>query len=224
MNEQAATISEQPAAPSALSAALYLHGMGAIVLTVLGFFWLGWGYGWVPLVVHLSHRTGIAFGVGWLILYVATAILLLWTARAWRQSNKVRFGLASLAGKEMWRQRAGPFKHVLRYEATGVGVVLILALVLHRWDLLAAGISLVVGLHFFPLGVVFRIPAYYVMSIAIVGADLVWLVLFKGPTITVAVGLSTGALFWVAAIHLLLRLRRLMAARSIGIGAAQPAR
>jgi hypothetical protein len=75
-------------------------------------------------------------------------------------------------------------------------------------DLLALGISLVVGAHFIPLARLFRFPLYCVTAIAILVCDFVSLAIFKADAITVAVGIATGAILWMTSIYALARARK----------------
>lgn len=72
-------------------------------------------------------------------------------------------------------------------------------------DLLAAGVSLVVGLHFLPLARLFRFPVYYASGIAIILCDLLSWALLRFQGITFKVGVATGTVLWVTAIYALPR-------------------
>jgi hypothetical protein len=93
---------------------------------------------------------------------------------------------------EFWAWTGKQFRLVTVLEGVGCGVVVLLTIVFHRLDLLAAGISLVVGIHFLPLAGRFRFPAYYATGIAIILCDLFSWALFKSDAITVSVGIATG--------------------------------
>src|SRR6185437_10042648 len=144
-----------PRAPSPL-AAPWLHGAGATILIAMGFFWLGWGYGYVPKLWPIaSTQAGLGFGLGWMVVYAATIVLLVTAIRAWRKAH-ARLRIAALSGAELWRRNSQSFRRITMFEGIGCGLVVVLALTLRLPDLMAAGISLVVGLHFLPLGRLFR--------------------------------------------------------------------
>ncbi|OOG47511.1 hypothetical protein B0E52_03540 [Rhodanobacter sp. C06] len=204
-----------PRAPTPL-AAPWLHGAGATILIAMGFFWLGWGYGYVPKLWPIaSTQTGLGFGLGWMVVYAATIVLLVTAIRAWRKDH-ARLRIAAVPGAELWRRNSQSFRRITMFEGIGCGLVVVLALTLHRPDLMAAGISLVVGLHFLPLGRLFRMPIYYGAGAAVVVGDLLCVALFSGPAVTVAVGIATGAIFWITAIRMLLHRQGL--ARELGSG------
>jgi len=182
-------------------AALYAHGMGATLLVISGFLWLGWGYAKVARFMPVL----------WLVLYAAAATLLMLAVRVLHRGN-VRLRAASPASGAMgWRRNGGAFRRVLKAEAIGCGLVVLLCAATFRFDLLAAGIALVVGLHFLPLARLFQLPVYYGTGIAIMAVAVFGVVHFAGPAATVAVGLGTGTILWITAICLLLRSRRSIA-------------
>ncbi|HEX7341832.1 MAG TPA: hypothetical protein VF269_06120 [Rhodanobacteraceae bacterium] len=182
--------------------ARYMHGMGATLLTVSGFLWLGWGYA----------RVLPAVWEGWLALYVVTAVLLWVSIHALLVGKRAMHGAAIHVGADMWRAKAAPFKRVLKAEAIGCGLVVMACLMAERWDLLAVGISLVVGLHFMPLARVLHFPAYAITGFIVVVGALVSLMYFSGNALTGAVGAITGATVWATAIFMLFRLQRLKTA------------
>jgi hypothetical protein len=192
-----------PRGPSPLAAPC-LHSAGATILIAMGFVWLGWGYGYVPKLWPIaSTRAGLGFGLGWAVMYAATIELLVTANRAWRKDH-ARLRIAALSGAELWRRNSKSFRRITMFEGIGCGLVVMLALTLHRPDLMAAGISLVVGLHFLPLARLFRMPVYYRAGAAVVIGDLLCVALFSGPAITIGVGMATGVVFWIVAIRMLL--------------------
>ena len=199
--------------PSPLTAP-YLLGAGATILIAMGFFWLGWGYGYVPKLWPIaSTQTGLGFGLGWMVMYAATIGLLVMAIRAWRKDH-ARLRIAAGSGTELWRRKSKSFRRITMLEGVGCGLVVMLALTLRRPDLMAAGISLVVGLHFLPLGRLFRMPIYYGAGAAVLIADLLCVALFSGPAVTITVGMATGVIFWITAIRMLLHRHGL--ARELG--------
>lgn len=184
--------SSQPAA------AAFGLAMAALIMTIFGFTWLGWGFsvdqGFTP-----AH---------WIVFYLAFLALLAPSIQALRRA-KASMNRHS-AGRDDFRSRfSGKFKIIAMFEGAGCGVVVLLTVVFHRLDLLAAGISLVVGLHFLPVARLFRFPVYFAAGIAIVLCDLLSVARFRADIITLSVGVATGTILWITAIYALLRSRKL---------------
>lgn len=179
--------------------ARYANDIAATILVGSGFLWFGWGCARaLPTVWSL-----------WLALYAGTAILLWIAVRTWRAGKAELPAAGAGSGADSWQRRAGPFKRVLRAEACACGLVVLLCLAMRRWDLLAAGLALVVGLHFLPLARLFRFPVYHVTGGAIIAGVVFDAVHFDGVEMIGAVGASTGAALWLTAIHILLFARLL---------------
>ena len=94
---------------------------------------------------------------------------------------------------------------VLLLEGAGVGVVVFAAQKTGRLDLLPVWIGMVIGLHFFALAEVFRLPRYRFLGAAITAWCVLAWILFRGNSLTVAVGLGTGAILWSATLLFLFR-------------------
>jgi small-conductance mechanosensitive channel len=174
-------------------------GMGALITTVFGFFWLGWG---------LSAQTTITVAQ-WLVFYVATLALLAVSIVTLR-TGKARADARGAQRDEFRENARKRFTIITILEGAGCGIVVLLTLAFHRMDLLAFGISLVVGVHFLPLAGLFRFPAYYATGIGIILSDLLSWAIFKSDAMTVSVGIATGAVLWITAIYALLRARNFL--------------
>jgi hypothetical protein len=194
-----------PAQPQASALGL---GMAAVIMTIFGFIWLGWGFSVSqPFTDFSSSRTLPA--ARWISFYIAFLVLLGISIQA------IRRGMASLrslaAPPDSFRTRfSRQFRIISFFEGSACGLVVLLALRFHRLDLLAAGISLVVGLHFFPLARLFQFPAYYAAGAAIVLSDVLSMVLLRAESITLVAGAATGAVLWITAIYTLLLSRKLL--------------
>lgn len=176
--------------------ARYANGIAATILAGSGFLWFGWGCARaMPTIWPL-----------WLALYAGTAVLLWAAMRTWRPGKASLHSAQPASGVASW-QRAGAFRRLLRAEACACGLVVMLCLVTWRWDWLAAGIALVVGLHFLPLARLFRFSPYYATGIAIVAGVVFDAVRFEGVEMIGAVGATTGAVMWLTAIYILLNAR-----------------
>ncbi|MEO8945754.1 MAG: hypothetical protein ABI338_04580, partial [Gemmatimonadaceae bacterium] len=137
--------------------AAFGRGVGATILSALGFFWLGWGFGSVD-----------SFPVArWLALYLTTAVFVTVAVRALLRGK----ALATLCGvrrDDFWAEHSRQFKLITIFEGSGCGIVLVLTSHFHRPELLASGIALVVGLHFLPLARILQFPVYYWVGAGIV--------------------------------------------------------
>jgi hypothetical protein len=107
----------------------------------------------------------------WIVFYFAFLALLAASVHAVR-GGKAVMKVHPAQGDEFRARTGKRFRLVDVLEAAGCGIVVLLIAVFHRWDLLAAGISLVVGIHFLPLAGLFRFPTYYGTGIAIILCDL----------------------------------------------------
>lgn len=181
---------ERSAAASAGKA--YGLGIAAIVTTTFGFIWFGWGLG----------DADFASWPLWIALYVAAIVLAVSAVAALRSGKSLLRRYA--AGDDTFRRTMRPrFLAITVAEFAGCAIVVILCLVFHRWDLLAAGISIVVGLHFIPLARLFEMPIYYWTAAGIVAVDAAALATQRGDAISVAAGIGTGGVLWATAVYVL---------------------
>ena len=169
-------------------------GRGAIITTFFGFAWFGWGLGYAQVFSPLP----------WIALYACAIALFVFSIRAERRGGALLTKRAP-GGSDFWPRVAKRFYLVLLLEFVLCGVAVALVYAYHREDLLAAGISFAVGLHFLPLGSVFRFSAYYVTGSAMVVCAVVSAMLFRAETITLAVGLASGTVLWLTSIYALVR-------------------
>lgn len=169
--------------------AAFRFGIGATILSTLGFFWLGWGFGSVD-----------AFPIGgWLALYLVSVVFVTVAVRALLRAK----ALATLSGArrgDFWAEHGRQFKLTSIFEGSGCGIVVLVTVHFHRPELVASGIALVVGLHFFPLARIFRFPLYYSVGAAVVVCAVLSALLFRGDAATAAAGIGTGVVLWVTAL------------------------
>lgn len=170
-------------------------GIAALLMTVFGFFWLGWA-------VTVADRNP---AVAWPTLYGVFLVLLGASIYTVRKEN-ARAALTA-AHDGSWRRARGRFHVMTGVEAGGCALAVALALVWHRPELIATGISLVVGLHFLPLARLLRVRIYYLVGTAIVLCDLLGWTFLQSTAITVSVGLTTGLILWIVAVYALLQAR-----------------
>jgi hypothetical protein len=172
---------------------------GALTMTIFGFIWLGWGF----------SATKIFPVTGWIVLYLAFLILLAACIQALRK-GKAKMKALAVQPDDFWDRNGRRFGVISALEGAGCVLVVVLANIFHRLDLLPAGISLVVGLHFLPLAGLFRFRGYYVVGIAIIVGDVLSCALFRADVITLSVGLTTGTILWVTSIDGLRRSRKFL--------------
>jgi hypothetical protein len=96
---------------------------------------------------------------------------------------------------------------VVIFEFTAIAILSMIAHVIHRPDLAPVLAAIVVGLHFLPLGKIFRQPRYYFWGIAI----MLWCVFcafsFRSNMLVAWSNVGTGVLLWACCAHGLLRAR-----------------
>jgi hypothetical protein len=171
---------------------------GANILAFFGFVWFGWGFGSVP---------GFPIA-GWLAFYAAVIALGIFAVRTLLHAK----GLAAQQIVEragFQRQHGRRFLLITILEFAGCGLVAALATHFHRPELIAPGIALVVGLHFFPLATLFRFPMYHAVGAAMMLCAILGVVVFRGDSIAAATGISCGTVLWMAALHSLQRSHKL---------------
>lgn len=183
--------------------------IAAIIMDTFGFAWLCWGYSMSPLLTD-SRSAGVLPWAIWIVLYVVFLTLLSLALIALRRAHR-RMRAADTDSRYFHDHFRKQFRLISILEVVGIGVVLFLALYFHRIDLLAAGISVVVGLHFLPLARLFRSPAYYVTGIAIVLCGLLSMTFLHGNDITFFAGAGTGLVLWATAVHVLRRFQQIAA-------------
>jgi hypothetical protein len=191
--------------PSQPAAAFGL-ALAALIMTIFGFIWLGWGFSASAAFTDFSANAALP-ATRWILFYVVTLVLLGVSIQALRK-GKSRMKAVSTQPDEFWARTGRRFRTVSLLEGAGCGIVVLLAVVFHRMDLLAAGISIVVGIHFLPLARLMHFPPYYAAGIAIILCDLLSVALLRQGAITFYAGVATGAILWIMAIYALFRSRK----------------
>ena len=165
-------------------------GIGAIIMVVSGFAWLGWGFSAAESFQPSE----------WIVFYVLTLVLLFFAIRAMRRARQLT-RLLHRDGSKLWAAKRTRFLSTALFEGVGCGVVVLFAIVFHRMDLLAAGISLVVAIHFFLLAGLMRFHLYFLPGIAILLVDIAGVAHFRGTEITLATATATGVVLWLTALR-----------------------
>jgi hypothetical protein len=169
------------------------RGIAAVVTTGFGFFWLGWGF---------SVLRGLPAAI-WAGYFVVAAALMALAVTAVRRGRKM-MRAQGVSRSDFWRKRRKAFAIVTLLEVLGCIIVVILANVFRRPDWIAVGISLVVGLHFLPLGRIFGYASYYWVGTLIVAWDILTITALKSWNLTASVGIATGVILWATAIYVLI--------------------
>lgn len=101
---------------------------------------------------------------------------------------------------DFWQKRRKAFRIVTLLEVVGCIIVVVLANVFRRPDWVAVGISLVVGLHFLPLGRIFGVASYYWVGTLMVVWDILSMTALKLWNLTASAAIGTGLILWATAI------------------------
>jgi hypothetical protein len=171
--------------------------VGVGVISVFGALWFLLG---LVASQRLSATTGV-------LLAGATLVLVLLALALARRA-------AALPRSEVDPERARQVKRVFgRVNAVQWVVISITAFVLGRLQLdayIPAAVTLIVGLHFFPLGRLFRYPQHHITGIALVVWGVDCLALVPRGSLQATTGFGTGAILWVSALVTLVRGFRLL--------------
>jgi len=151
-----------------IAGAAFGRGMAAIITTSFGFVWIGWGF---------SALRGLPAAI-WVGYFSAAAVLIAFAATAVLRSRKMMRTRGGSRG-DFWQKRRKAFRILTLLEIVGCIIVVILANLFRRPDWIAIGISLVVGLHFLPLGRIFGVTSYYWVGTLIVIWDILTIAAFK---------------------------------------------
>jgi hypothetical protein len=183
----------------ATAGAAFGRAMAAIITTTFGFIWLGWGAG-------VLGGLPAAIWVGYFCVAVALMALAVTAARRGRKMMSAQ----GAARRDFWQKRRKAFGVVTVLEFVGCVVVVMLANVFRRPHLIAVGISLVVGLHFIPLGKIFGAASYYWVGSLIVVWDILTITALKSWNLTASAAIATGVILWATAIYVLVRSFRIV--------------
>ena len=170
-------------------------GRGALILSMAGSGWLGWGLG-----------VGHAYNAIVAPLFGMTTILLgVWSIWAMRTGRALRRQIpASTLSQEKFPGKS--FAIIVFVEALAILTVILLASGrAHRPDLATDGCALVIGMHYLPLAKIFRAPILAVLGVLISLWCVASWVLFRFDPLIMASTIGTGILFWATSVAVLLR-------------------
>lgn len=206
--ENSISINQRRIEDSALARSVVGAGRGALVESMFGAGWLGWGLGEAKA---FNGVTGPTFGCMTLLLLACS----IYTLRRGRLLRK-KYPAVDASGPTTLQW----YLVVVLAEILGVLLVMGLANRLHRADLGTDWCAMVVGLHFLPLAKIFRSPHLVVLGILMtVWCALCW-ALFRANALIVSATLGTGILLWGSSVFILLRARRIsrsIHARSVAV-------
>jgi hypothetical protein len=185
--------------PSFQAQLVLRSGFGALVGGMFGMGWLGWGLG----IAHAFTPTVIILFDVFGILLLGFSIYFIRKGRSLRRN----YPASSNAQSQRMRKR---FIVVVVLEFTAIAILGRIAYAHHRPDLAPVLAAAVVGLHFLPLGKIFRQDRYYLWGIAITLWCGVCAILFRSNTLVAWNNIGTGVLLWANCAHGLLRARAIV--------------
>jgi hypothetical protein len=169
-------------------------------------------------------------GMGWFAIGVSTSGVELpwgaWAIPAWLSvalvvaSRRLRRKAAGFSRADL--KRLGPSarsetRRMMRDylwvgvgEAIGIVVVLVSCRALGRPEWISSLIGLVVGLHFIPLGRIFRVWTYVTAGVVSSSVALFALLALSGWQRFLFLGLGSGIVYWLSAVHILWNAERIV--------------
>jgi hypothetical protein len=182
--------------PSFQAQLVFRSGFGALVGGMFGMGWLGWGLG-----------TAHAFTPTIIILFDVFGILLLGYSIYFIRKGRSLRGNYPAPSNTLTQRMKKQFIVVVVLEFTTIAILGTIAYAFHRPDLAPVLAATVVGLHFLPLGKIFRQARYYFWGIAITLWCGVCAILFRSNSLVAWSNIGTGVLLWANCAHGLLRAR-----------------
>jgi hypothetical protein len=171
---------------------------GALVESMFGAGWLGWGLGQARVFNGFS---GPAFGLTALVLAACS----IFAIRKGRLLKKAVPAKISPSRPPILKR----FLVVVAIEFLAIALASTVAIHLHRSDLATDWCAMIVGLHYLPLAKILRAPQLTVLGILItVWCALSW-ALLRPNSLLIAVSVGTGILLWSACVSALIRARRI---------------
>jgi hypothetical protein len=182
--------------PSFQAQLVFRSGFGALVGGMFGMGWLGWGLG-----------TAHAFTPTVIILFDVFGILLLGYSIYFIRKGRSLRGNYPAPSNTLTQRMKKQFIVVVVLEFTTIAILGTIAYSFHRPDLAPVLAATVVGLHFLPLGKIFRQARYYFWGIAITLWCGVCAILFRSNSLVAWSNIGTGVLLWANCAHGLLQAR-----------------
>jgi hypothetical protein len=167
------------------------RAVGAIVCAGFGAYSLYW---WTQAAIEGDRRPW--FGA----IAAVTAILVVWAIAT---LTSLRHAPRVILNKRLARFYRIGYGLIVAIEGAAISVGGPILGHFHRPDLYGQWIGAVVGLHFFPLGKLFKIPLYYGTGAAISLAAFGSLLVAPGPLRSVISAGGTGLALWITAVVIL---------------------
>jgi hypothetical protein len=171
-------------------------GFGALIGGMFGMGWLGWGLG-----------TAHAFTPTVIILFDVFGILLLGYSIYFIRKGRSLGRNYPASSNTLTERMSKRFIVVVVLEFAAIAILGAIAYASHRPDLAPVLAATVVGLHFLPLGRIFRQSRYYFWGTAITLWCVVCTILFRSNSLVAWNNIGTGVLLWANCAHGLLRAR-----------------
>ena len=188
--DQRMTALELPAISG--SAASARRAIGAMFLVVNGGAWLVIGilkgYGWLP--------------VAFLAIVAVTLLLFFAALRKFRMNRDAHTAEATLPET---RRTESIFNVVNAIQWSSVFVASILLIILRHPEWIIPSIIFIVGVHFFPLAVAFRVPRHYATGIAMTLLAITYPLFASGGPNSPLGCLGAGIILWASAVAALVR-------------------
>jgi hypothetical protein len=174
------------------SAASARRAIGAMFLVVNGGAWLVIGmlkgYGWLPVIF---------------LAIVAVTLLLFFAAlRKFRLNRGAHAAEATLPET---KRTEDIFNVVNAIQWSLVFVASVLLIILRHPEWIIPSIIFIVGVHFFPLAVVFRVPRHYATGIAMTLLAITYPLFASGGPNSPVGCLGAGIILWASAVAALVR-------------------
>lgn len=178
---------------------VFRSGLAALVPGMFAMGWLGSGLGiahaFTPVVTVLFDVVGL--------LILGSSIYFIRKGRALRRNYPASFDPAA---QKIRRQ----FAAVVVLEFTAIAIFSGTAYVIRRPDLAPVLAAAVVGVHFLPLGRIFRQARYYVWGSAIALWCIFCAFSFRSNALVAWNNIGTGLLLWACCTHGLLRAQKIV--------------
>ena len=160
---------------------------GALISSMFGAGWLGWGLG------NANVFNGFVFVAptfGFLAMLLFSCSIYFF-----RKGRQLRKQHPTIDGPRR-KTAAKWFLLVALIEGIAIAFVSFLANHLHRADLATDWCAMVVGLHFLPLAKIFRVPRFTILGILMTLWGVACWALFHSSAIAISASIGTGILLW----------------------------
>lgn len=169
---------------------LKVGARGALIRSIFGSSLMYWA------VVLSGHATPLRFS----IVTVPAVGLIAWAVIRLRATRKLPSAADELAH---WRSVRTFYWLDVGLEWGLIGLAVFVLARLGRFDLIPQALGVIVGLHYLPLGKIFRARQYYWTGGLMVAAALGSLLIHRGPIRNVVGCLAVGLILWVSCFALL---------------------